>query len=84
MTDLCYVVEREAFRPSTTDPNCLLAFASDLRISPGEWPRVIDFDEDVGNGLVFRLIKRYIRHGDLICTAYRQDLGTIELIIFND
>ncbi len=55
------------------------AFASDLRIR--RWPDAID--TELGNGLIFNIVRTERREGDVQWVDYRQVLGCITLRIFN-
>ena len=53
------------------------AEASDLRIAPGGWPKVID--SNIGNRMAF-LLRQATAHK----ATYRQANGCLVLIIYND
>lgn len=53
------------------------ACASDLGLRPGQWPATID--TNLGNGQP--LVKRFVTEG---AVTYRQQLGCIDVTLFND
>ena len=67
--------------------NNLSAFASDLGLEPGEWPKEIP--TDLGNGQPFMksepaLCSRIYREDDVACTMYYQLFGSLKVVIYND
>lgn len=60
-----------------------IAFASDLGMGPGQWPKTLA--TNLGNGQVFaRCGAQCDADGDIQWVEYRQELGCITLKVFND
>lgn len=60
------------------------AFASDLGLPPGEWPRLIYPSKPMGNGRPFvRTAKQVDADGDIKSVRYDQVHGCCTLRIFN-
>lgn len=58
------------------------AFASDLGLRPGDWPRSLE--TTLGNRQSFVAQRTEVRDGDLLWVDYFQALGCIWLRVFND
>lgn len=73
-------------RDNTTKDDGLLdeytAFASDIGIAPGPFPRTIE--TDLGNKLQFIAMRKKVIDGDLQYVRYEQALGCVTLFVFND
>lgn len=64
---------------SGTQAHTFHAEASDLRLPPGAWPRLLD--TKLGNGRPFVKQQVYSEDGSVM---YRQEFGSLTLIVFND
>lgn len=67
-----------------SEPHIFVAEASELQLPPGTWPAYIHVD-GLGNGQPFvRTSKKVDREGDILRVRYRQALGCVDILIFND
>lgn len=76
----CTIISRERVEDGTVDqhePFIFVTERSALRWAPGFVPRALE--TDLGNGLQLFLSRR---NGDTL--YYRQDLGCITLVVYND
>lgn len=64
-----------------TEPHSYVVDASELGLKPGEWPGVLDFGTDFGNGQLFLLDRAA---GVNAGAKYKQVLGCLTLTVFND
>ena len=70
--------------PFVTETNThhFTCFASDVEVFRKGFPRVVT--TMLGNGQPFVATRKLVRDGDLKYVVYRQQLGCIELQVFND
>lgn len=59
-----------------------VAFASDIGIAPGHFPNTID--TNLGNGLQFVAVGHDVEKDELLSVSYKQGLGCVTLLVFND
>lgn len=72
------IIPRE---PLTEDgPHHFFAEASELGLTPGEWPERLDVTPTIGNGLPFKCY----HIDELGGHRYAQECGCVEIMIFND
>jgi len=66
-----------------TSTHVFTCFASDLAVFRQNFPRIVP--TSLGNGQPFvGLSKKVDSEGDLLYVRYRQQLGCVDLIVFND
>lgn len=64
------------------EPGKFSVDASELGLTPGEWP--VKFETDLGNGQQFVIAERKVEDGDVLYVRYQQSYGKITLTVFND
>ena len=94
MTGIDYNVDLH--QVSTENPNHMIVDASELGLPPGYFPNWISTN-DIGNGSPFyadKIIREVtnasaeetdeIEYGDVEAYVYRQNTGTLKLLVLND
>ena len=86
MTDHTFtLLTNDCARFSVVEHECgmqLSAEASSLRLPPGQWPALIR--TDLGNGQPFIVQHPELQDGELVCVRYKQQLGYLTFVIWND
>ena len=81
---MAHNIKSEALSWSDEAHPTYVSEASTLGFRPGEWPSSLQAPFDIGNGAVFVISEEKRVDGEIVYVRYRQLIGSLDLIVFND